>query len=123
MSDLSRPLFAANRGKSALEDLRAYALKHDGSAERGARLFTGGRGVGCAKCHAVEGKGGTVGPDLAGLAVKYDRAEIITSVLEPSRRIATGYQPVLIATTRGQVLTGLVREETADHLDLIGADG
>jgi putative heme-binding domain-containing protein len=123
VSDPSQTLFAVLRGPSALEDLRAFALKHDGSAERGARLFTGGRGVGCAKCHAVEGKGGTVGPDLAGLAVKYDRAEIITSVLEPSRRIATGYQPVLIATTRGQVLTGLVREETADRLDLIGADG
>jgi putative heme-binding domain-containing protein len=123
VSDSSQALFAVGRGKSALEDLRASAMKHDGSAERGARLFTDARGVGCVKCHAVEGKGGNVGPDLAGLAAKYDRAEIITSVLEPSKRIATGYQPVLIATTHGKVLTGLVREETADHLDLVDADG
>ncbi len=123
VSDPAQTLFAANRGPSALEDLRAFALKNDGSAARGARLFLDGRGVGCVKCHAVEGKGGTVGPDLAGLAAKYDRAEIITSVLEPSKRIATGYQPVLIATTRGKVLTGLVRAETADRLDLVDADG
>jgi putative heme-binding domain-containing protein len=123
VSDSSQALFAGKRGKSALEDLRTFALKHDGSAVRGARLFLDARGLGCVKCHAVAGKGGNVGPDLAGLAAKYDRAEIITSVLEPSKRIATGYQPVLIATTRGKVLTGLVREETADHLDLVDADG
>jgi putative heme-binding domain-containing protein len=123
VSDPSQALFAAGHGRPALEDLRAFALKHDGAPERGARLFLGARGLGCLKCHAVEGKGGTVGPDLAGLAAKYDRAEIISSVLEPSKRIATGYQPVLIATTRGKVLTGLVREETADHLDLMDADG
>jgi putative heme-binding domain-containing protein len=123
VSGPTQTLFAVSRGPSALEDLRAFALKNDGSAERGARLFLDSRGVGCVKCHAVGGKGGNVGPDLDGLAAKYDRAEIIASVLEPSQRIATGYQPVLVATTRGKVLTGLVREETADHLDLVDADG
>ncbi len=63
------------------------------------------------KCHAANGRGtANVGPDLTGLALKYDKAEIIRSVLEPSNRLATGYQPVLLALAGGKVVTGLVRD-------------
>ena len=60
------------------------------------------RGVGCVKCHAAAGRGtANVGPDLTGLGLKYDKAEIIRSVLDPSDRLATGYQPVVVATAWG----------------------
>ncbi len=65
---------------------------------------------------------GRIGPDLTGLALKYDKAEIIRSVLEPSNRIASGYLPVVIAKADGTVSSGLLRGETNTHLDLIGAD-
>lgn len=56
------------------------------------------------------------------MSLKYDREEIVRSVLEPSSRIASGYQPVLIARTDGTVLTGLVRGETATDIELVGPD-
>ena len=59
---------------------------------------------------------------MTGLALKYDKAEIIRSVLEPSNRIASGYLPVVVARADGTVLSGLLRGETNTHLDLIGAD-
>ena len=46
------------------------------------------------KCHAVDGKGGVVGPDLAGIGLKYKREDLMTSVLEPSKVIAQGYETV-----------------------------
>ena len=69
------------------------------------------------------GRGGsTIGPDLTGLAAKYDRAEVIRSILEPSHRIATGYQPVIVATRDGKVATGVVRSETDTTLELADSE-
>jgi putative heme-binding domain-containing protein len=102
-----------------VDDLRRVALRHDGDPQRGAELFFDPKGIGCVRCHSAGGRGtSTIGPDLTGLASKYDRAELIRSVLEPSSRIATGYQPAIVATRDGKVFTGVVRAETADRLEL-----
>ena len=123
VSEPSESLFATRPGKISLEELRGFAASHDGDASRGRALFFDPRGIGCVKCHAAGGQGtAKVGPDLTGLALKYDRAEIIRSVLEPSNRIATGYQPVLVAKADGSVLTGLLRSETDSQLELIDAN-
>ncbi len=123
VSDPSETLFATKAGKVSLDDLRSFAANHPGDAARGRAIFIDPKGVGCVKCHSAIGLGSAaVGPDLTGLALKYDRAEIIRSVLEPSARIATGYQPVLIAKTDGKVLTGLLKSETETDLELIDAD-
>ena len=65
----------------------------------------------------------SVGPNLAGIARSYDKLELIRSVLEPSARIATGYQSVVIARDDGSVFTGVVRAETDATLELIDAGG
>ena len=44
------------------------------------------------------------------------------SVLEPSERIATGYQPAVIALESGTVLSGVVRSETDAELEIADAD-
>jgi putative heme-binding domain-containing protein len=115
---------SAPAGKSAdLEALRAFAMTHDGDPKSGETIFFEAKAVACAKCHSTEGKGSsTIGPDLTGLALKYDRAEIIRSVLEPSSRIANGYQPIVLATRDGRVLTGLVRAETESYVELIDTE-
>ena len=64
-----------------------------------------------------------IGPDLTGLAAKYDKAEIIRSVLEPSSRIATGFQPLVIGKRDGTVVTGLLRQEGDSLLELLDAEG
>jgi putative heme-binding domain-containing protein len=100
-------------------DLSQFALRHQGDPQRGEEIFFDPKGVGCAQCHSAGGRGtAVIGPDLTGLASKYDRAELIRSVLEPSSRIAPGYQPVIVATQSGNVVTGVVRAETEDHLEL-----
>ena len=109
---------------AGLEGLRAFALAHQGDPRRGEQLFFDAKGIGCGRCHAVGGQGSAaLGPDLTGLAAKYDRAEIVRSVLEPSKRFAAGFQPVLIARKDGTVLTGLIRAETDAHIDLVDAQG
>ena len=107
----------------ALAVLRDAGMERVGDADRGRALFFDPKGIGCVTCHAVGGEGSaTIGPDLAGLASKYDRAEIVRSILEPSARIATGYQPLVVATLDGLVRSGLVREESAAELVLVDAE-
>jgi putative heme-binding domain-containing protein len=108
---------------ASVEELRRYALSHRGNAPKGAAIFFDERGVGCVRCHRAAGRGNaTVGPDLTGLASKYDRAEVIRSVLDPSDRIATGFQSVVVATRGGRVETGVVRAETEAVLELADSD-
>ena len=123
VSDPAATVYATRPGSTTLADLRAYALGHEGDSRRGEAIFFDVKGVGCIKCHAAGGRGtANVGPDLTGLALKYDRTEVVRSVLEPSNRLATGYQPILIAKSDGRVVTGLLRGETEEYVDLIDAD-
>jgi putative membrane-bound dehydrogenase-like protein len=108
---------------ASLADLRIFALVHEGDPKKGEAIFFDAKGVGCVRCHTAAGRGNsTIGPDLAGLAAKYDRAEVIRSVLEPSHRITTGYQPVIISTRDGKVATGVVRSESDTTLELADSE-
>jgi putative heme-binding domain-containing protein len=123
VSEPSQDLVASKPKGVTPETLRAFALNHDGDPRKGESIFFEPKGIGCIKCHAAGGRGSAnIGPDLTGLALKYDKAEIVRSVLEPSNRIATGYQPVLLALRDGQVLTGLVRSETDSYVEIVDAD-
>jgi putative heme-binding domain-containing protein len=126
IGDRGREPLASSTGRStsaAVAALRQFAMRHDGDPRRGEEIFFDPQGVGCGRCHSAAGQGtATIGPDLTGLAAKYDRAELIRSVLEPSHRIAPGYQPAIVTTRGGKVVTGVVRAETEDLLELADAE-
>ena len=63
----------------------AWAPYVAGDAKAGAELFfAADSNAACGKCHVVNGKGGTVGPELTGVAGTRDPRFIIESILEPS---------------------------------------
>ena len=104
------------------EKFRAAALKGQGKADRGKALFSDLKGVACLKCHAVAGQGGTVGPELGGVGIKYPREELIASVLYPSQRISSGYEPVVLATADGRTLTGIIKSESPEAIEIEDAE-
>jgi putative heme-binding domain-containing protein len=96
-----------------------------GDPKKGQKLFfeqTAALGGICATCHTVNGKGGQVGPDLSAIAANYKRPDLITSILEPSKTIALGFEQFLVETKGGDTFAGAVRQETADSFTLVGAD-
>lgn len=103
--------------------LRQYALNHSGDPKRGAELFRTLRSASCAACHRVREQGGDVGPDLSLIGGKFDRAHLVESILEPSRQIVEGYRTTILALADGRVLTGIIREESADSVTLVDAAG
>ena len=109
--------------KYDLETFRAFGRKTVGDAEHGKKLFNDLKGLACIQCHSVGGEGGKVGPDLAGIALKYKREDLMTSVLEPSKVIAQGYETIVITTNKGQTITGVFKGETADAINVMDKDG
>ncbi|HND52183.1 MAG TPA: DUF1080 domain-containing protein, partial [Pirellulaceae bacterium] len=71
----------------------------------------------CQQCHSLFATGGKVGPDLTGS----NRANVdylLSNVIDPSAVMAKEYQPSVIVTNGGRVITGIVREATGDALTI-----
>lgn len=106
-----------------IESFRQHAAAHAGDARRGEQLFFATEGVGCFKCHSVGDRGDAkIGPNLLGVGAKYPRHELIRSVLEPSNRIAQGFEMTVIVTDEGKVFRGIVRSETDDAVELVDSN-
>ncbi|MBA4150608.1 MAG: HEAT repeat domain-containing protein [Verrucomicrobia bacterium] len=89
-----------------------------GDSERGKKIFNENEAVGCLRCHAIKGKGGIVGPDLAGIGKLNSREFLLESLLFPNKRIASGYENVIIKLKNGAAYAGLVKRDTETELVL-----
>jgi putative membrane-bound dehydrogenase-like protein len=61
----------------------------------------------CQQCHTLFGIGAKVGPDLTG-SNRADLAYLLSNVVDPSEVVAKEYQPNLIVSRDGRLITGLV---------------
>ncbi len=69
----------------------------------------------CQQCHTLFGIGGKIGPELTG-SNRADLDYLLSNILDPSAVMAKEYQPSVIVTTDGRVITGLIREQTPTAL-------
>lgn len=90
---------------SAIVPEKLLALS--GNADRGREAFFLST-FQCGNCHTVKGKGGQVGPDLSQVAVRLSRAQILESILEPSKVIEAKYLTYTAETASGQLHVGLL---------------
>jgi putative membrane-bound dehydrogenase-like protein len=100
-------------------------LNARGDSKRGAELLAASAksDLQCLKCHTVNEKGGQIGPDLSAIGKKASRENLLESILLPSKAIADQYVSWVIETRAGLILTGLIAEETTDHVLLRDANG
>ncbi len=82
-----------------------------GNIARGRELFLEA-GVQCRSCHRVHGTGIALGPELDEIGKKYDRAQLLETIVEPSKKIDPKYMAFLATTTEGKAYTGLLVERT-----------
>ncbi len=82
----------------------------------GKQLFTV---AGCVACHKLEGAGTQLGPDLAGLDMKFKSLDILQELIDPSKRINEKFQSHVFQLASGKVVTGLVVEETPSVIRVI----
>lgn len=83
-----------------------------GNPWRGRNIFLSHETSQCVRCHSLEpGEGSDVGPLLAGIGAKYDREELLRSLVAPSARIAPGYGVVVLTLSDGKTVSGILKEE------------
>lgn len=83
-------------------------LDLSGDAKRGKRLFFDTAGVACKNCHQFDGQGTALGPDLTQIHKKYNRVQLLETILEPSKAIDPKYVTYVAETADGRVVTGLL---------------
>jgi putative heme-binding domain-containing protein len=77
----------------------------------------------CLKCHTIRGVGGQIGPDLSVIGQKASRENLFESILYPSKAIADQFVTWNVVTKDGKSISGLIVEETPDHVTLRDANG
>jgi putative heme-binding domain-containing protein len=87
----------------------------DRDFEHGRAMFAAAN---CYACHHFAGDGGTVGPDLTGLAGRFSPRDILESVLEPSKVISDQYAASVITTSSGKVVEGRVTNYSGDGITI-----
>jgi putative heme-binding domain-containing protein len=93
--------------------LREAVLSRTASAASGRTIFS----KHCASCHAIDGTGGQVGPDLSGIRNQPGDA-ILLHVLVPDYEIAAGYQSYVVETRDGRTLVGRLESEAPNSVTL-----
>ncbi len=79
------------------------------------RSFESGRAafktVLCSQCHRVGQEGGSVGPDLTGVASRFSRRDLLESILDPSKVVSDQYQTLDFSMKDGTTVTGRIVDE------------
>jgi len=112
--------------KSSLESAMASGMSDDavnvykaalqgGDPNAGARVFYGNAAAQCIRCHAVDGSGGEVGPELTAISNRLTREQFLQSMVAPSARIAPGYGVVTATLTNGETVRGALQKETDSY--------
>lgn len=94
-------------------------LAMHGNADQGRKIFFEQSGAGlCARCHKINSQGTDFGPDLSHVGGKYNRADLLDNILNPSKTIAEGFATYVIRTKAGDVYSGLLIKRTSQQIVL-----
>jgi putative heme-binding domain-containing protein len=83
---------------------------------RGREAFTTTQ---CILCHKFGTEGGAVGPDITGAASRFNRRDLLETIIEPSKVISDQYQNITITKKNGDEVTGRLVEENDQRLVLL----
>jgi putative heme-binding domain-containing protein len=105
------------------QELVGYLTGNEGASgdmSNGAKVFQKAQ---CAKCHRFGGRGEGVGPDLSTVSQRFQRKEILESILFPSQVISDQYASKTVVTADGKTYTGLVAPAGEEAIVILQSDG
>lgn len=89
------------------------SLKLSGNAQRGMEVYR----KNCSDCHQIGNIGVKLGPDLA-TVTNQSKEELLTNILDPNANIAAGYEEYMIRTSDGEIITGVMANQSATAVTL-----
>src|SRR6266404_6189451 len=91
--------------------IRDEMCLYGGQADEGRKTFIERQDAACFPCHKINGEGGEVGPELAGIGQRQSREYILESILFPNAKIAPGFESVLVSMKSGKNYGGALKSE------------
>lgn len=110
--------------QDAADPLAAYRdTLVGGDAVNGRKIFTENQALACQRCHSIQkGDGGEVGPLLGGIGSRQTREYLLESIVAPNARIAAGFENVVLTLKNGQEVSGTVKQETPEALQILSLE-
>jgi putative heme-binding domain-containing protein len=102
---------AASRDREQVVQSFRTAVQLAGDRKAGAAIFARA----CLQCHALQGEGARVGPDLSGIAT-HSRETLLVDILDPSRQVLPDFASYTVVPVDGETLSGLITAETASSI-------
>ena len=122
-SILAREALRALREKTDQRPVESIEASAEPNSQAGRRVFFHPNGPGCYKCHAIEGRGGKIGPDLSTIGAASSREKLIESIRKPSQEVAPQFTTWLMISTEGKSYTGMIVHENKGDTVLGLKDG
>ena len=91
-----------------------------GVAEAGKSLFVA---QSCVNCHTFANGQKPKGPHLVDIGKRYKKAELVESIVDPSKKIAQGFDTWTFVMTSGKTFTGFAVLESAESVTIRQTDG
>jgi putative heme-binding domain-containing protein len=76
----------------------------------------------CASCHRFGSQGESIGPDLTTVSRRFQKKEILESILHPSQVISDQYASRMVTLRDGRSLTGIVAPQADGSLVVLQSD-
>jgi putative heme-binding domain-containing protein len=114
---IAQKLAAYEAQRSSAEVLsRFQECAEGGDAKMGQEVFLENAEAGCFRCHAINGSGGDVGPELGSKDRKLSRLEVLKAIVDPNADLAPGYALVILTLRDGSVVSGSIESESSGEL-------
>ena len=98
----------------------ARVMPLNGNDDAGKDLF---KAQSCINCHTFANGQQPKGPHLVDIGKRYKKEELLESILDPSKKIAQGFDTWTFVMADGKVHTGFVVLESAETVSVRGTDG
>ncbi len=85
------------------------------SFESGRQAFAGAQ---CVLCHRMGSIGGAVGPDLTAVSSRFNRRDLLDSILNPSRVIDDKFRNTTFLLKSGSSIVGTIERETEESVTI-----
>jgi putative heme-binding domain-containing protein len=89
-----------------------------GDIRRGQSVFNSTKSA-CTACHRFGYLGGSSGPDLTRIGAIRSERDLLEAILYPSLSFVRSYEPVIVVTADGRIVSGLVRDESVTELTVV----
>jgi putative heme-binding domain-containing protein len=117
---LKQQLASLPKSNTLLDEYAGTLL--GGNGGNGWGIFFYNSSAQCVRCHAIDGQGGKVGPDLSNIGNILKREQILEAMVDPGARLSPGFGTVKVTLTDGSETTGTLMEENAKEIILKTSD-